>query len=146
MDFNHRRIHTSSPKISFDFLHQFFKEHNLIEDVCFIQLKSHYETCIERILNRMVCPGCSMVYNRRFAAPTQTSICNSCNIPLISRTADTEEIAKKRLAFFYSEIEPLLQVAQEFYEVLIIETECSIHNLRDKYEKLVEQSQPTGDI
>ncbi len=133
-------------QIAFDFLHQFFKDRDLMQDVCFIQLTSKDQTCIERILHRIVCPTCSMVYHRACIAPKQANICDACGAQLVARIADTEDIVKKRLAFFHAEIEPLLNIAQEFYEVCIIETECSIQNVRDTYDKLVEQMRDRGDV
>ncbi len=123
-------------KVSFEFLHKFFKEHNLTKDICFLQLLSDDKVCVKRILERLVCPTCFKVYNRGSAKSKHQKKCNNCETNLVTRKADTKKIAKKRLEYFHSVIEPLINLARNFYEVKIIKTECSLNKLKEKYEKL----------
>jgi len=122
---------------SFKFLHDFLQQHNLKEKVCFVQLTIDDEICIERILNRLVCTTCFMVYNTKSAQSNQQNICGNCESSLSKRTADTKEIAIKRLQFFHKRIEPLIELAKDFYTVEKINAHDSLLNLEKAYETLI---------
>ncbi len=120
-------------KISFDFLHRFFQKHNLVKNVSFVQLIADDKVCIQRILNRLICPNCSTVFSRM-----HQDKCNDCKCSLIPRKADTEEIAKKRLKHFHSEVEPILGLAKKSYPYVTVKTQnVSSCDLKKKYEELI---------
>lgn len=124
-------------KASFEFLHSFLQEHNLVKEVCFVQLTIDDNVCIERILGRLVCPKCFMVYNCKSAKSEKQDICSNCENPLSQRTADTKAIAIKRLQFFHEHIEPIIELAKNFYKVEKINSDNSLEKLRETYEKLI---------
>ncbi len=125
-------------EFSFQFLYQFFLDNNLINDVCFLQLVAHDNTCINRILGRQICTQCFKVYNIVSAQPKKLNVCDDCGIELTARKADTKEIAQKRLEFFHEHAESLMDCAAGLYETKKIVTECSVQELHTIYDNLLE--------
>ena len=67
---------------------------------------------IDRIVNRKSCPICGEIYNKKYKPAKVTGKCDKCNVDLVTRADDTEEIAKKRFETYYEQTAPLV----EFYE------------------------------
>lgn len=125
---------------SFQCIKEFFQNNNITHDVCFLQLIASDDTCINRISTRQVCVHCFKVYNSVFAQPRQQHICDQCGTLLTLRKADTNTIVKKRLVYFHTSIESLLQEAQHLYEVRKIKTECSMQELYRNYDSLIKET------
>lgn len=125
-------------EISFQCLYNFFKVNNLIDDVIFLQLFTSDESCIKHVLHRQICENCFYVYNITFMKPKEQNKCNYCGSALTKRKEDTKEIIEKRLIYFHTHIEPLMNMAQKFYTIKTINTKCSIEDLKVKYDKLIQ--------
>lgn len=84
------------------------------EDVDFraIYFEIDTEILIERIVNRQSCPMCAEIYNKKFKPSKIENICDKCNVELITRADDTEEVARARFDTYFRETAPLI----EFYE------------------------------
>lgn len=121
---------------SLQFLDQFFKEHNLMTKVCFVQLVAPDATCIQRIVGRQVCNHCFKVYNRQTARSQTLECCDHCQAPLALRLADTATIAAQRLQYFHTQIEPLF-VQLVGYAKCTIATEQTLTALYQAYDALV---------
>lgn len=67
---------------------------------------------IDRIVNRKSCPICGEIYNKKYKPAKVAGKCDKCNVDLVTRADDTEEIAKKRFETYYEQTAPLV----EFYE------------------------------
>ena len=67
---------------------------------------------IDRIVNRQSCPVCGEIYNKKFKPSRVENKCDKCNVDLVTRADDTEEIARKRFDTYYEQTAPLV----EFYE------------------------------
>ena len=104
---------------SFGYLHKFIQDHGLSDDVCFIQLFANDEVCNNRILECQVCLQWFKVYNASLVKPQEKNKCDNCWIKLIIRQAKNADEFKKRLHFFHAHIEPIIDVAKEFYAVKI---------------------------
>ena len=118
---------------SFNFLCSLLKKYNIEDKVCFIQFIASDETCIERILNRIICTSCFMVYSQK---NTEITICNNCKSDLSKRKADTYSIAKKRLEYFHETIESIMNLAEQTYPTKKIISDCTINNIEEQYENL----------
>ncbi|MBE7711569.1 MAG: adenylate kinase [Cyanobacteria bacterium SIG31] len=70
------------------------------------------EVLIDRIVNRKSCPVCGEIYNKKYKPAKVSGKCDKCNVDLVTRADDTEEIAKKRFETYYEQTAPLV----EFYE------------------------------
>ena len=67
---------------------------------------------IERIIYRQSCPICGEIYNKKFKPSKVENKCDKCNVELVTRADDTEEVAKLRFETYFKETAPLI----EFYE------------------------------
>ena len=67
---------------------------------------------IDRIVNRKSCPICGEIYNKKYKPAKVSGKCDKCNVDLVTRADDTEEVAKKRFETYYEQTAPLV----EFYE------------------------------
>ena len=65
------------------------------------------EESIKRISGRQTCSKCGAVYHLEFNPPQNKGKCDKCQIDLIIREDDKEEVIKKRLAVYHEETEPL---------------------------------------
>jgi adenylate kinase len=122
--------------VSFKFLCSLIKKYNIKDSVCFLQFIASDEICVDRIVNRLVCTHCFMVYSRTCDDMNDASACGNCQMAMSRRKADTQEIAQNRIAYFHQNIEPLLQHAELSYPTQKIYNDCSISELQEKYEKL----------
>ena len=67
---------------------------------------------IERIIYRQSCPICGEIYNKKFKPSIVEGKCDKCNVDLVTRADDNEEIAKARFATYFEQTAPLIK----FYE------------------------------
>ncbi len=123
---------------SFHFLNKFIQDHNLVHDVCFIQLLVNDEICLQRALERIICTHCFKVYNTSWVKPKINTTCDACGISLTARQADTEIPFRKRLEFFHASIKSLITMAQELYPTLIINGDTTLESLHHQYDQLVD--------
>lgn len=66
------------------------------------------DVLISRIVNRRSCPKCGEIYNLKFKPPKQANLCDNCNVELVQRKDDTEEIAKSRFETYFAQTAPLI--------------------------------------
>ncbi len=90
------------------FLCQLLDTLNLRVRALAIFLEADNAQCMERIAQRMVCPVCNHVYNKKSAIPLVSGICNACQSPLKFRINDTPEVIEKRIREYRSDVEPFL--------------------------------------
>lgn len=89
-------------------LDHLLKERDKKIDLVFIIGVSEPEL-IRRVSGRRVCPRCFRLYHLEFNKPRLGELCDYCNIPLIQRKDDREEVVRNRLTLYREETEPLLQ-------------------------------------
>ena len=90
------------------------KELNLnIDVVLYLEMSS--EIAMKRALGRITCPKCGRGYNKYedVLKPINESLCDDCNVELVSRTDDTEETFKTRFDTYIENTEPLLNYYKE---------------------------------
>ncbi len=81
--------------------------HRQVDTVIYLQIRD--EVLLDRLSGRQICSRCGASYHRIFVPPREESKCDSCGGELVSRSDDSEEVTRKRLATFHSETEPLVQ-------------------------------------
>lgn len=123
---------------SYNFLHNYLTQNNLVANTCFIQFNVADEVCVNRIGARQICPQCNHVYNVKTAQPKVENVCDECGASLGLRSADTVAIARKRLNYFHENVEPLLNLAKQSYDVITIQSNNELSSLLKKYDKLVD--------
>jgi adenylate kinase len=63
---------------------------------------------VERITGRIACKGCGKPYHKKYAPPAVPYTCDTCQLTLIQREDDREEIILKRLEVYRMQTEPLI--------------------------------------
>lgn len=123
---------------SFEFLHNFFKQHGLCEQVCFIFLDATPKTCADRIQTRLVCPCCSNTYNRNDLVEL---VC-SCGTPLAQRSTDDARLAEKRIQFYQTHTEGLIDIIKKWYPVITIDAELPFDDKKLLYDSIIDTYYP----
>ena len=71
------------------------------------------DVLLQRLTARMNCPKCDAIYNKLFMPPKVAGRCDKCGAELVQRADDSLETAKKRLAVFREQTEPLIGFYRE---------------------------------
>ncbi len=80
-----------------------------IDAVIDLQLDS--EIIVERMAGRRSCPKCGRVYHLKANPPKNDNLCDDCNVELIQRPDDKEDVVRKRISVYQEQTAPL----EEFY-------------------------------
>ncbi len=120
-------------------LDKLVKELNLSEFVV-IYLDIDYETAMNRALGRMVCPKCGRNYNKFIitSKPKVNYKCDVCNVDLITRSDDTEEVFKIRYNEYLKETFKVIQCYQDRGLLHTINAAEDLQDMVDKIIKIVE--------
>jgi adenylate kinase len=73
-----------------------------------IDIQLPEKVIIERLLARLICPGCEFIYNLLVTKPKREGVCDHCGTDLIHRDDDTREVIEERLKIYYQQTEPLI--------------------------------------
>jgi adenylate kinase len=76
---------------------------------------------LERIVNRRLCPRCSLDYNLMFHRPAVANTCDICSGPLIARSDDTPEAVQARLQDYHTKTQPILELFRRKELVVIVD-------------------------
>lgn len=93
------------------------------------------ELLLSRIVNRRSCPKCGKIYNIKYHPPKNENICDDCNVELIQRGDDTEEIAKQRFNTYFEQTAPLVEYYKKQGVLRTINANGSINEV---WERLLE--------
>lgn len=95
------------------------------------------EALLERIVNRVSCPACGEIYNKKFTPPKQEGICDKCNTALTQRKDDTEEVAKSRFATYHKETEPLIEFYSSRNELIALNAQGSSDEIYERIKEII---------
>jgi adenylate kinase len=87
---------------------EFFLETYDIDGV--INLDMPEEDVMQRVLARRLCSECGLDYNLIASRPEKADTCDVCGGKLITREDDNPEALKVRLATYYEETKPLIEI------------------------------------
>jgi len=73
-----------------------------------IFLKVDEDIVVKRVLSRVSCGKCGVIYNTVTQMPNKANVCNRCGNELTKRNDDTEEIMKKRIIVYSDETLPVI--------------------------------------
>ncbi len=73
-----------------------------------IEISITDQEAIKRILSRISCQKCGIVFNLSTNPPKKENICDVCGNPLIRRKDDTQEALEKRLETYHKETKPII--------------------------------------
>jgi adenylate kinase len=75
-----------------------------------VHITAPRDVLMERLAGRLVCRSCGRVYHRTFDPPKVAGVCDVCGGELQQRSDDTEDAVARRLAIYYAQTEPLLDL------------------------------------
>jgi len=73
-----------------------------------LELHLDEEEIIKRLINRRSCPKCGRIYNFITDPPKSNGVCDQCNIELVKRADDDEQIIRKRLHVYEKQTRALV--------------------------------------
>lgn len=120
---------------SLDFLTSLLRDLELEKSICLLQFVVDDEVCLSRILNRRICKNCFWVCTKPLSSGSDDGLCPNCGCCVSSRKADSEEIARKRLDYFHTHIEPLITHSKNNFLVKTIDTNRPVVELETEYER-----------
>ncbi|MCH8265956.1 MAG: adenylate kinase [Acidobacteria bacterium] len=85
-----------------------------------IHLRLGYNTVVERLSGRRICPVCNRIYNLSLQPPAQPGICDADGASLQQRPDDREAAIRERLSAYETQTAPLIAFYRNegrFYEV-----------------------------
>jgi len=100
-----------------------------IDNVFYLKVKD--EEIIKRLSSRRICPKCQSIYNLITKKPKNDEVCDICNVKLIQRDDDKEEVIRKRLKVYNEETKELLN----YYKDKILEIDGE-GNPEDVFERI----------
>jgi adenylate kinase len=74
----------------------------------------------DRLMGRLMCPGCGEIYNTYSRAPRVEGLCDACGRQLIQRSDDREDLIRERFRTYQEETYPLVDFYQKlgaYYQV-----------------------------
>jgi adenylate kinase len=79
------------------------------EDELFvIEIGADSTGLVDRLVSRLMCPGCGEIYNTFSKAPKQIQMCDQCGTGLVRRTDDREDLIRERFRTYSEETLPLV--------------------------------------
>jgi len=100
-----------------------------IDSVFYLKVKD--EEIIKRLSSRRICPKCQNIYNLITKKQKNDEVCDICNVKLIQRDDDKEEVIIKRLKVYNEETKELLN----YYKDKILEIDGE-GNPEDVFERI----------
>ena len=95
------------------------------------------EERILRLSGRRMCPKCQRTYHMTYAKPKHDNLCDVCDVNLVQRSDDNEEIIRQRSTVYWEHTRPLL----EYYNVKKIlksaDASRSIENVFSDIENMI---------
>jgi len=108
-----------------------------IDAVIDLQLDS--EIIVERMAGRRSCPKCGRVYHLQANPPKNDNLCDDCNVELIQRPDDKEEVVRNRIAVYQEQT----AVLEEFYRragiLQIVDASQDIDSVSESIFKIIDQ-------
>ncbi len=75
--------------------------------------ETSYNTIINRLSSRRICPKCNNIFNIKYDPPKKNDICDHCSTNLVQRADDQEDTIKQRLEIYNKDTLPLVSYYQE---------------------------------
>ena len=74
-----------------------------------IEIGANAEDLTNRLVGRLMCPGCGEIYNQYSRAPKHPGTCDFCGKDLFRRSDDREDLIRDRFKTYQEETYPLVQ-------------------------------------
>ena len=74
-----------------------------------IEIRAEDSEIVGRLVARLMCPGCGEIYNSVSRKPAQKGSCDRCNLTLVRRSDDREDLIRERFRIYREETFPLVE-------------------------------------
>ena len=92
-----------------------------------------------RLIGRLMCPGCSEIYNQYSRVPQNDQICDVCGKGLVHRSDDREDLILERFRTYREETYPLVQFYQNLGVYHQVDGMKPIHEVTKEILDIVDQ-------
>jgi len=85
-----------------------------------IEIRAQSSNLVNRLVGRLMCPGCGDIYNIYSRAPQSDKRCDRCGRELVHRSDDREDLIQERFRTYDGETYPLIEYYEKagvFYQV-----------------------------
>lgn len=83
----------------------------------------------ERILGRLTCDSCHLIFHEKIQPPKSSGICDGCSGKLSSRQGDTAESIQERFAAYERNVLPLIESIRSQFRFLEINGESPVSEI-----------------
>jgi adenylate kinase len=94
-----------------------------------IHLRVADQLVVDRMLGRLTCKKCQVVYHEKTAPPAKPGTCDACGGKLYKRPDDQEDLIRERLAAYHFMTEPLAGHYRQRGVFLPIKAELSVESV-----------------
>jgi len=74
-----------------------------------IEISADSKNLMNRLVGRLMCPGCGDIYNIYSRVPVNGSVCDRCGRELVHRSDDREDLIHERFRTYHGETYPLVE-------------------------------------
>ena len=99
------------------------------------------ETAIARLTGRYTCPTCKRTYHVAFSPPANDLVCDLDGTPLVQRSDDDELTAKRRLALYREQTEPLESFYRNADLLLVVDAEASMVEVSRRTDEALDEKE-----
>ncbi len=89
-----------------------------------IYLEISEEAVVKRLTNRRICPKCGRIYNMISMPPKQDETCDICNVKLITRDDDKEDVVRNRYKIYGQLTQPLINFYESRNLLIKVDSDC----------------------
>ncbi|MEJ5230305.1 MAG: adenylate kinase [Pseudothermotoga sp.] len=105
-----------------------------------ISLEISEEVVVRRLTNRRVCPKCGRIYNMISMPPKNDELCDDCQVRVVIRDDDKEEVVKRRYRLYHELTEPLVDYYRQKGILIQVDSEIDhqdlVRKVLDRLEKV----------
>ncbi len=112
-----------------------------LEFCAVLVLTLDFETAVQRLAGRRLCPECGALYNLYTNPPQSAGKCDECEHELIQRKDDWQEIVRHRFGTYQLETVPVIDFFKREYPQLCWEESAAapMHEIGNRVRKRLEQ-------
>ncbi|MEM0084319.1 MAG: adenylate kinase [Candidatus Methanomethylicia archaeon] len=107
-------------------------EKSIIKPEIVIDIKLSEDECVRRLTNRRYCPNCGEVYNMLLKPPRENEKCDKCNVKLLQREDDREDVIRRRFKEYYNKTKPVMDYYRSIGKLVEVDGGGSIEEIHKR--------------
>ncbi len=97
-------------------------EGKAIDSVIYLQISE--ETVVRRLTNRRICPKCGRIYNMLSMPPKHDELCDICQVKVVIRDDDKEDVVRNRYKVYEQSTQPLVDFYRNRKLLIRVDSDC----------------------